>query len=280
MPFELSQVVTFATDPRHGNPVFVLRTEALPEPETATGICRLLGADFLVALVDDGSDRPSMASFTPQGAHPGAGHGTHAAASLAFQRPDVRRDAIEFQLPGGGVRAARRDAAGRVAVDWPAMPFETIDLRDSLAAALGSAPAETFAAPFGHIALLESEAAIAALTPDLDRVSALGRPAVIAVAPGTASDIVVRVFAPNVGLPEDPVCGTAHRILSPLWSERLGKTTIHSRHLSPRGGDLWCTAAGDTVSIAGEAVVTLRGDLHFPGAAPERTALRTAGAGA
>ena len=86
------------------------------------------------------------------------------------------------------------------------------------------------------------------------------------MARGTELDIVVRAFASKAGLPEDPVCGTAHRILSPFWCERFGRKCLHSRHLSPRGGNLRCEFAGTMVTIAGQTRRFLEGELLLPGA--------------
>jgi predicted PhzF superfamily epimerase YddE/YHI9 len=129
---------------------------------------------------------------------------------------------------------------------------------------LKASPRETYVAPFGYVAIFDTENAIRALEPDLAQVAALDRSAVIATAPGTQSDIVIRVFAPAVGLPEDPVCGTAHRIITPYWTPRLGKIEIHSRHLSKRGGDLWCKLAGTSVEIAGESIKAFETTLDLP----------------
>ena len=100
--------------------------------------------------------------------------------------------------------------------------------------------------------------------PDLDAIARFDRGTVIVTAPGETSDIVIRVFAPKLGLPEDPVCGTAHRIIVPYWSEQLGRTELHSHQLSPRGGDLWCRLEGETVIISGESRTFLAGVLHLP----------------
>ena len=97
------------------------------------------------------------------------------------------------------------------------------------------------------------------MQPDIDAIAGFDRGAIIATAPGDTSDIVIRVFAPKLGLPEDPVCGTAHRILAPYWAARLGRTELHSRQLSARGGDLYCRIEGDTVSISGESRTFLAG---------------------
>ena len=101
------------------------------------------------------------------------------------------------------------------------------------------------------------------LTPDLDRLAALDANAVIVTAAGRRSDFVLRVFAPKLGLPEDPVCGTAHRIIVPFWAEQLGKTSLVSHQLSQRGGELFCELRNGAVTIAGLAVPFLEGMLRL-----------------
>src|SRR5262249_38595475 len=123
---------------------------------------------------------------------------------------------------------------------------------------------ETLAAPFGYVAVLEDEETVAKLEPDLAPMMELDRGAVIVTARGRSCDFVSRVFAPKEDLPEDPVCGTAHRIMAPYWGSKLGRTQLQALQLSPRGGDLACTVDGDTVWIAGEAAVFLEGTCSFP----------------
>jgi predicted PhzF superfamily epimerase YddE/YHI9 len=149
-------------------------------------------------------------------------------------------------------------------VPWPVMPSTPVDMAGVLGEALGSATMETFAAPFGYVAIYDDPASIEALDPDMSAIARLDRGAVIATAPGRASDIVIRVFAPKLGLPEDPVCGTAHRIIVPYWADRLKRSELHSRQLSERGGDLWCRLEGDRVLIAGECLTFLDGSIELP----------------
>jgi predicted PhzF superfamily epimerase YddE/YHI9 len=87
----------------------------------------------------------------------------------------------------------------------------------------------------------------------------------IATAPGSDCDFVSRFFAPGMGIPEDPVTGSAHCTLVPYWAERLGKTTLHARQISARGGELFCELRGDRVEIAGHAVKYLEGTIAVPG---------------
>jgi len=241
----LFQVVTFATDPRRGNPAFVLSGARDASDHVLATACAILRTD-IVAVVGEpsGGDTP-LRFFTTEGPHAGAGHATLAAAHIVLRDglaagKGAAARSITFHLTNGDSRAAHLEG-DRICVDFPAMPGTRVDRIAEMEAALGARPLETWVAPFGYVAIFDDPAVIASMRPDMALVSAFDRSAVIATAPGGAvSDIVIRVFAPNAGLPEDPVCGTAHRIIVPYWAERTGKTKIHSRHLSPRGGDLWC----------------------------------------
>ena len=260
------EIVTFARDPLRGNPAFVLSDVRDASDGVLKAACAILRADVVAVVgVTSGGVTP-VRFFTTSGPHAGAGHATLAAAHTVLRGDGDggAPDATVFSLPNGDWRAARVEG-DRIAVDFPVMPGSRVDRVAEMTAALGAPPAETWVAPFGYVAVYDDAAPIAAMRPDLTRVAAFDRTAVIATAPGNgASDIVIRVFAPNAGLPEDPVCGTAHRIIVPYWAERLGKTRIHSRQLSTRGGDLWCEAKGDLVAIGGETRLVIDGTIHLP----------------
>jgi PhzF family phenazine biosynthesis protein len=259
----LYQVVTFAEHVFQGNPAQVVVVEEKMHDLAITEVCKLIGADVL-AIVENPSERqPKLSFFTAKGSHPGAGHAAHAAARIALDWPGTSRKAMTFELPDGGQRNVRRNEHG-VAVDWPAMSYEIASSDTQIAAAIGMRPVECFVSAFGYIAILPSEAHIAHLSPDLSIVAGLDRNALIVTSAGEKSDIAIRVFAPRVGLPEDPVCGTAHRIIVPYWANQLGKSAVHSRQLSPRGGDLWCSQSGDQVTIAGPSITSFEGVLHLP----------------
>jgi PhzF family phenazine biosynthesis protein len=259
-PANLFQVVTFATDPLHGNPAFVLSGARGISDAALMAACAILRTD-IVAVIDEAADGVTpLRFFTSTGAHGGAGHATLAAAHVALH--DGMR-AVKFHTSSGD-RAAQIEGK-RIAVDFPVMPGERVDRVDELEAALGVRPVESWVAPFGYVAIYADPKAIAAMQPDLKRVASFDRTAVIATAPGNDdADIVIRVFAPNAGLPEDPVCGTAHRIIVPYWAARLGKTKIHSRQLSPRGGDLFCEDKGALIAIGGESSLVIEGTIRLP----------------
>lgn len=263
----LYRVVTFSADPEHGNPSFVLTdAEGASDPALAAG-CAMLGADIIAVVGTQTHAEIPLTFFTPAGPHPGAGHATLAAAHVVlrggFDAPETLTGCI-FRQANGEARPARAEGS-RIVIDFPAMPGSLVQSTSNLVAALGARPREALIAPFGYVAAFDDQASVAALQPDLARVSALDRNAVIATAPGAGDcDIVIRVFAPRIGLPEDPVCGTAHRIVVPYWAAKLGKRAIHSRQLSARGGELWCEARGDQIAIAGETCLVLDGAVRLP----------------
>jgi PhzF family phenazine biosynthesis protein len=268
MRADLHQIVTFATHAFRGNPAFVLTLPQPPQTAAMQEVCALLETKVLAVLSAPTSDGFELRFYTPEGEHPGAGHAAMAAAHVAFavrvgSDLSAREGALSFRF---GDRS-RRPAAlskGLLSLEWPIMPYQPATGLAELEQALGRRPVEAYVAQFGYVAVFASMADVAQLAPDMEAVAGLDRSAVIVTAPGDSSDIVIRVFAPAAGLPEDPVCGTAHRIIAPYWAERLGKAEIHSRHLSKRGGDLWCRVGGSTVAIAGRSVMTVSGSIEVP----------------
>ena len=270
----LFQVVTFAADPLHGNPAFVLTGTGHASDKALTSACAMLRTDVVAVVGEAANGTVPLKFFTKDGPHPGPGHSTLAAAHTVLRGRGAPR-AVTFHLPNGDKRLAHVEG-DHILVDFPVMPGTKVDRVAELAAALGARPRETWVAPFGYVAIFDDAAVVARMQPDLGKVAGFDRSAVIATAPGgpaantaatpgdPAADIVIRVFAPNVGLPEDPVCGTAHRIIVPYWAQRLGKKKIHSRQLSPRGGDLWCEDKGTTIVIGGESSLIIDGHIRLP----------------
>jgi PhzF family phenazine biosynthesis protein len=265
---KLFQVVTFASAPMHGNPAFVLMGASDATERDLMAACAMLRTDILAVVGPAAGDSTPLRFFTPAAPHHGAGHATLAAAHAVlrggFDAGKRALHAITFQQANGESRAAHIDG-DRISVDFPAMPATRTDRIADMEAALGVRPRESLVAPFGHVAIFDDPAQVAAMDPDLARILAFDRNAMIATAPGDGScDIVIRVFAPKAGLPEDPVCGTAHRIIVPYWAAKLSKAKLHSRQLSARGGDLWCEDKGDYVAIAGETCLVIEGAIRLP----------------
>ena len=112
------------------------------------------------------------------------------------------------------------------------------------------------------MAVFPNQAAVAALAPDMTKLARLDTRGVIATAPGESCDFVSRFFAPRAGIPEDPVTGSAHCILTPYWATRLGKTRMSARQISARGGELEVEARGARVLISGRVAPYMVGRIR------------------
>ncbi len=198
--------------------------------------------------------------FTPLVEVDLCGHATLASAFVLFSELGYRGDRVRFQTRSGWLTATRR---GRIVdLDFPSRPPVPCEPRRELAEGLRSKPQEVLKSR-DYMAVYESEAAVAALAPDMGQLARLDCLGVIVTAPGKEADFVSRFFAPRVGVPEDPVTGSAHCSLIPYWAKRLGKTELSARQLSRRGGELHCRDAGERVLIGGEAVTYRRGELEL-----------------
>lgn len=258
----IHQIVTFADEVFKGNPAFVVSLPRDAPDATLQALASQLGEPVLASLRPGDGGLTSLHFHTPEGRHGGAGHAMMAAAHVGFETMP-QETALTFIMADGSQRRIRREGA-RISVPWPLMPFHALEKRHELGAALGARPIQTFEAAFGYVAVYDDADEVEALIPDQDAVARFDRGAVIATAQGKRSDFVLRVFAPKLGLPEDPVCGTAHRILVPYWAEKLGRKVLHSEQLSPRGGDLWCALFADHVEISGHSRRFLTGAIELP----------------
>ena len=116
-----------------------------------------------------------------------------------------------------------------------------------------------------YVVVLPTEADIRRCQPDFGILKGLATRGVVITAPGEDCDFVSRFFAPNIGIDEDPVTGSAHCMLAPYWREQLGKRRLTAKQLSKRGGTLLCTVQNDRVLITGQAVLYLIGEINLCG---------------
>jgi predicted PhzF superfamily epimerase YddE/YHI9 len=138
---------------------------------------------------------------------------------------------------------------------------------DGLAKALGATPVSVARGRTDLLVELESAAVVRDLHPDLTALSSFDARGVIVTAAGDRSgiDCVSRFFAPRVGIPEDPVTGSAHTLLGPFWGERLRKQQLVAYQASVRGGTLYLNLRGDRMDMGGHAVTVSAGEILGPG---------------
>jgi predicted PhzF superfamily epimerase YddE/YHI9 len=199
--------------------------------------------------------------FTPTVEVDLCGHATLAAGYVVTHILAPERRSAAFDTIKAGRLEVTRDG-DLLAMDLPAWPPEPQAADPRILAALAPAPVQGFVARGRTLAVYDRPEDVAALRPDFAAMRRVLGADAIATAPGRDGvDFVSRYFAPNHGIDEDPVCGSAHCVLTPYWAARLGKQRLRARQISARGGDLVCTLRGDRVTLAGRAVLYLEGTI-------------------
>lgn len=257
MELPLFQVDAFTDKIFGGNPAAICPLENWIADDLMQTIAVENNLSETAFFVANGTDF-DLRWFTPALEVELCGHATLATAFLIFDRIAPDADTLRFNTRSGALTVSRRNSM--LFLDFPSYPGEAVDCPVALADGLGQAPQEVLEGP-NYMAVFGVEADIAALAPDMEMIARLHPRGVIATAPGDDVDFVSRFFGPSFGVPEDPVTGSAHCMLTPYWAKRLGKTRMEARQISARGGALVCEDRGDRVGIGGNAVMYLEGTI-------------------
>ncbi len=261
MEISLYQVDAFASSVFSGNPAAVcpLR-EWLPE-SLMQSIARENNLSETAFLVPEGNAY-RIRWFTPESEVDLCGHATLASAHVIFSFLDPARTRVGFLSRSGPLQVGRsRDL---LVMDFPSQPPRGCEVPAGLLPALG-VEAQTVLCSEDYFVVFADEEEILALKPDMNELKGLGLRGVIVTAPGKDVDFVSRFFAPGIGIPEDPVTGSAHCALIPYWAKRLRKKDLRARQVSCRGGELFCRDLGERVEIAGRAVLYMSGTIFVNG---------------
>jgi len=152
-------------------------------------------------------------------------------------------------------------------MDFPAdTPFPTtLKKQEALALfnALDIAPTQVYRGVTDLMVALNSEYDVKTLSPDFRLLQDIDTRGIIVTAPGDLVDFVSRFFAPQSGIDEDPVTGSAHTTLVPFWAAQLGKNDLQAQQLSVRGGELGCSLQGERVKLRGDAFTVLEGKFFL-----------------
>lgn len=254
------QVDAFADRPFTGNSAAVMPLDAWLPDEMLQAIAmenNLSETAFTIESDDEGVDY-ELRWFTPTVEVVLCGHATLASGHVLIGE----RDRIRFRTRRAGMLEVSKDG-DRYIMSLPAWKPDPKPLPNVLAA-LGCAARETLWHPGGYaLIVVESEADILALNPDFRALAAEGDILTIVTAPGSATDMVSRVFAAAAGIDEDPVTGSAHCISVPYWAERLGRNSLTAWQASRRGGYLTGRLDGDRVILGGQCVTIIEGVMRI-----------------
>lgn len=243
-----------------GNPAGVCVLDSWPEEKLMQQIAfenNIAETAFVVREHDNYRIR----WFTPAVEVDLCGHATLAAAHVLFNHIGIGGDTVSFDSRSGILTVSRGN--GLLTLNFPADAIQPVALDDDMRACFSTTPREAWKGKTDYMFVFDNEADIRGFVPNLHNIAKLRVRGIVITAPGNNVDFVSRFFAPQSGIDEDPVTGSAHTTLTPYWSSKLGKTTHSALQLSPRGGTLKCELVNDRVLISGKAVTYLIGDIQL-----------------
>lgn len=259
MEIRIYQVDAFANKTFEGNPAAVCPLDTWLPNELLQQIAEennLSETAFFVAE----NESFALRWFTPEEEVDLCGHATLASAHVLFHHLGYSKESISFYTKSGILKVKRAESG--YSMSFPASLPEPTKIPHELAVGLGIKPKLTLAA-FDYIVVLENEAQVQAITPDLSMLQKLDLRGVVITALGDEVDFVSRCFFPSLSVNEDPVTGSAHCELAPYWSKQLGKNQLIGQQLSKRTGLVKCKVIDDKVILEGNAVDYMSGIIRI-----------------
>ncbi len=253
------QVDAFTRGPFTGNPAAVC---ILTDPVTEEAMQKIAMENNLAetAFITRGKDEWLLRWFTPVTEVDLCGHATLASAYVVLNILEPQSEEVTFRSRVMGTLTVRK-RGDMMELDFPTDELQECTLPDLVREGIGKDPLESHMGRSDYLLLYGNEDDILDIKPDFRRLAAADGRGVIVTAPGSDVDFVSRFFAPQAGIDEDPVTGSAHTTLTPFWATRLGRKSLIARQLSPRGGYLECTLMGNRTLIAGNALLYLKGEI-------------------
>ena len=260
MKYRLYQIDAFTDKVFYGNPAAVCPLENWISDDLLQKIAmenNLAETAFFVKAENDYQIR----WFTPKTEVDLCGHATLAAAYVLFYCENYAGDAITFNTTQSGKLTVTKHV-DTLTLNFPTDIVESVELSEDLIQCFDILPKHALKGKTDYVLVFESENQIEKIKPDFKQIAKLGGRGVIITAKGNEADFVSRFFAPQCGIDEDPVTGSAHTTLTPYWSKRLNKTELTAIQLSERKGYLHCKLLGDRVEISGKAKLYLIGEIY------------------
>lgn len=261
MSLSLFQVDAFTKQPFAGNPAAVCLLDEPRDDAWMQNVAREMNLSETAFLLQQ-ADGYQLRWFTPAVEVTLCGHATLASAHILWEQGYVAStEQARFSTKSGLLTAERH--ADWIELNFPAKPAQAVEALPGLEAALGVTPIYVGMSELDCLVEVESEAIVRSLTPDFTKLADIAVRGVIVTSRARVPeyDFVSRFFGPRVGVPEDPVTGSAHCVLSPFWSARLSQTELTGYQASARGGIVRTRLDGSRVYLGGQAVTIVRGTL-------------------
>jgi len=276
MDLTLYQIDAFTDEVFKGNPAAIIPLEKWISEQALQSIAmenNLAETAYFLPHENGKAGHYHLRWFTPEAEVDLCGHATLASAYVLYEYLGESSEELSFHTRSGELKVQRSDD-GRLSMDFPALLSEEVTadpaLVDAFSKAIGQPIEKAYTSLEYLLCVLSTEEQVRALSysglisDTLRNTSYWG---LIVTAPGDADsefDCVSRFFAPEKGVPEDPVTGSAHCRIAPYWAERLGKDDLVAYQASPRGGTLHCQMKGTRVILSGRAAPFLKGTISVP----------------
>jgi len=262
---DIYQIDAFADKPFEGNPAAVVPLTHWPEDSLLQSIAaenNLAETSFMLNRLDHWELR----WFTPEAEVALCGHATLAAAYVVFSYLDTSAQSVSFKTRQSGTLEVSRLDDEQLSMSFPAIAVEAVDISDTLKAALGCSPVSAWKGhytedQFDLMAVFDEADKVISIQPHFSNFSELNSRGVIVTAAGKSCDFISRYFAPEFGIPEDPVTGSAHCLSAPYWASELNKSVLSAVQMSKRTGKVECRVSTDRVELVGSAVEYLKGSI-------------------
>lgn len=261
MKLKIYQVDAFADNVFSGNPAAVCPLDQWLPDDILQSIAMENNLAETAFYVKEGSQY-HLRWFTPTVEVDLCGHATLAAAYVLFHYEDLQSDTVHFHSPRSGPLSVKRNN-DLLTLNFPVDILEPTDITPLLTAGFDRPPQLAFKGKSDYLLVYDKEEDIKKLAPSMDQIAKIKARGVIVTARGNEVDFVSRFFAPQSGVDEDPVTGSAHTTLTPYWSRQLNKVELTARQLSRRGGNLKCKLLNDRVEIGGHAKLYLIGEIFI-----------------
>jgi PhzF family phenazine biosynthesis protein len=259
----LFQVDAFTSKPFSGNPAAVCILEEFPEDSWMQSVAHEMNLSE-TAFVQQREGGFALRWFTPLVEVDLCGHATLATAHILWEMGTAPADEkLSFHTRSGILHAT--NVGDWIELDFPASSVSAAECPSELTAALSLSTEPLFVgrSEFDFFVEIDSEQELRALRPDMGLIERVGARGVIVTSQtdGDEYHFLSRFFAPQSGVPEDPVTGSAHCSLGPYWGKKLGVQEMLAFQASSRGGEVRVRLGDDRVYLGGQAVTVLRADL-------------------
>jgi len=260
----LIQVDAFSDRPFCGNPAAVCVTSnALPDSLMQHIAAEMNLAETAFLVKEENGFH--LRWFTPTTEVELCGHATLASAHVLWEKGLLPpNEPATFRTLSGELTAKRE--GDDIVLDFPAKPASELEAEEVRSLFPGLKIHLLGKSDYDYLVVLEDEAALIELHPDLNRMAEIDARGVIVTARSASSayDYISRFFAPACGVNEDPVTGSAHCTLAPYWSEVTGRSKLTGYQASARGGYVGTEYLGERVKLKGKAVTVMRAEMLVP----------------